>query len=46
MTIMNRIRTFLSGPRGRRTVAAGRRAAADPRNRQRARSLLARLRRR
>ena len=43
---MHRIRTFLSSPQGRRLTDQGRRMAADPRNRSRARGLLARLRRR
>jgi hypothetical protein len=45
MPILNRIRSFLAGPRGRRVTDTGRRMAADPRNRERARGLLARLRR-
>jgi hypothetical protein len=44
MPIMNRIRAFLSSPQGRRATDHGRRMAADPRNRERARSFLARLR--
>jgi hypothetical protein len=46
MPILNRIRAFLASPQGRRLTEQGRRAAADPRNRARARKLLARLRRR
>jgi hypothetical protein len=46
MPILNRIRDFLSSPQGRRLAETGRRAAADPRNRERARGMLARLRRR
>jgi hypothetical protein len=46
MPIMDRIRGFLSSPQGRRLTDAGRRAAADPRNRDRARGLFSRLRRR
>lgn len=46
MPIMNRIREFLASPQGRRTVEQGRRLASDPRNRQRARDLFARMRRR
>jgi hypothetical protein len=42
---MQRIRAFLSSPQGRRLTDQGRRMAADPRNRDRARGLLARLRR-
>ena len=41
---MQRIRAFLTSPQGRRLTDQGRRMAADPRNRQRARGLLARLR--
>ena len=43
---MDRIRGFLSSPQGRRVSEQGRRMAADPRNRDRARGMLARLRRR
>jgi hypothetical protein len=46
MPIIDRIRTFLASPQGRRLTEQGRRMAADPRNQQRARGLLARLRRR
>jgi hypothetical protein len=44
MVLLQRIRAFLAGPQGRRLTEQGRRMAADPRNRQRARGLLARLR--
>jgi hypothetical protein len=44
--LLARIRAFLASPQGRRFSDQGRRYAADPRNQQRARSLLARLRRR
>jgi hypothetical protein len=46
VALLDRIRTFMSGPQGRRLTEQGRRYASDPRNQQRARSLLARLRRR
>jgi len=46
MPLMDRIRGFLSSPQGRRVVDQGRRAAANPRNRERARGFLSRLRRR
>ncbi len=46
MPLLARIRAFLASPQGRRLSDQGRRYAADPRNQQRARSLLARLRRR
>jgi hypothetical protein len=46
MPIIDRIRTFLASPQGRRFTDQGRRMAADPRNQERARGLLARLRRR
>jgi hypothetical protein len=46
MPLLQRIRAFLASPQGRRLTDQGRRMAADPRNRVRARSLLARLRRR
>jgi hypothetical protein len=44
--IIDRIRNFLRSPQGQRIAERGRRMAADPRNRDRARGLLARLRRR
>jgi hypothetical protein len=43
MPLLQRIRTFLASPQGRRVTDQGRRMAADPRNRQRARGMLARL---
>jgi hypothetical protein len=46
MPLLDRIRAFLSGPQGRRLTEHGRRYASDPRNQDRARNLLARLRRR
>jgi hypothetical protein len=46
MPLLQRIRTFLASPQGRRMTDQGRRMAADPRNRERARGLFARLRRR
>jgi hypothetical protein len=46
MPLIHRIRAFLASPQGRRLTDQGRRMAADPRNRQRARSFLARLRKR
>ncbi len=46
MPLLARIRAFLASPQGRRLSEQGRRYASDPRNQQRARSLLARLRRR
>ena len=46
MPLLDRIRAFLSSPQGRRMTDQGRRYASDPRNQQRARGLLARLRRR
>jgi hypothetical protein len=44
MPLLQRIRAFLASPQGRRLTDQGRRMAADPRNRERARGLLARLR--
>jgi len=44
--ILDRIRTFLRSPQGQRLTERGRRMASDPRNRDRARGFLARLRRR
>lgn len=41
---MRRIRDFFSSPQGRRLTDQGRRMASDPRNQERARGLLARLR--
>ncbi|WP_198961417.1 hypothetical protein [Pseudonocardia sp. MH-G8] len=46
MPLLQRIRAFLASPQGRRMTDQGRRMAADPRNRERARGLFARLRRR
>jgi hypothetical protein len=46
VSIIDRVRNFLRSPQGRRLTEQGRRMAADPRNRDRARGLLARLRRR
>jgi hypothetical protein len=46
VSLLDRIRRFLSSPQGRRLTDQGRRYAADPRNQQRARGLLSRLRRR
>ena len=46
MPLLDRIRAFLTGPQGRRLTEQGRRYASDPRNQQRARDALARLRRR
>jgi hypothetical protein len=44
--LLDRIRAVLSGPQGRRLTERGRRYASDPRNQDRARNLLTRLRRR
>jgi hypothetical protein len=44
MALLNRIRAFLVSPQGRRLTDQGRRMAADPRNRERARGFLSRLR--
>jgi hypothetical protein len=46
MPLLQRLRAFLSSPQGRRLSDQGRRMAADPRNRERARGFLSRLRRR
>ena len=46
MPVMSRIRQFLASPQGRRMTEQGRRMASDPRNQQRARNFLSRLRRR
>ncbi|MEU6486598.1 hypothetical protein [Streptomyces sp. NPDC046887] len=44
--VINRIKQFARSPQGQRTIASARRAAADPRKRAQARTLLGRLRRR
>jgi len=43
--LLDRIRSFLTSPQGRRLTDQGRRYASDPRRRQQARDLLTRLRR-
>ncbi|GGP82007.1 hypothetical protein GCM10010140_08350 [Streptosporangium pseudovulgare] len=43
-TMIDRIRRYLAGPQGRRTVERVKVMARDPRNQQRARELMARLR--
>ncbi|SCK26438.1 MULTISPECIES: hypothetical protein [unclassified Streptomyces] len=42
--LLDRITRFTRSPQGRRTIDSARRAAADPRKRAQARSLLGRLR--
>jgi hypothetical protein len=44
--LIDRIRTFLASPQGRRLTDQGRRYASDPRRQRQARDLLARFRRR
>jgi hypothetical protein len=44
--LLNKIKNFLRSPQGQRLTERGKRMAADPRNRERARGMLARLRRR
>ncbi len=44
MPIMARIKNFLSSPKGRKLTDQGRRMASDPRRRQQAKGLLAKLR--
>lgn len=44
MPLISRIKNFLASPQGRRLTDQGRRTASDPRNRDRARGLLARFR--
>ena len=46
MPLFDRIRAFLASPQGRRVTDRGGRYASDPRNQQRARTLIGRLRRR
>jgi hypothetical protein len=43
--LIDRIRSFLASPQGRRLTDQGRRYASDPRRQQQARGLLARFRR-
>jgi len=44
--LLDRIRSFLTSPQGRRLTDQGRRYASDPRRRQQARDLLTRFRHR
>jgi hypothetical protein len=44
--LLDRIRTFLASPQGRRLTDQGRRYASDPRRQQQVRGLLDRFRRR
>jgi hypothetical protein len=44
MPLLSRLRAFFMSPQGRRLTDQGRRMASDPRNRQRARGFLTRLR--
>ena len=44
--LLDRIRSFLATPQGRRLTDQGRRYASDPRRQRQARDLLARFRRR
>ncbi len=44
MPIMARIKNFLSSPQGRRLTEQGKRMASDPRRREQAKGLLAKLR--
>lgn len=46
MPILQRVKSFLQSPQGRRLTDQGRRVASDPRNRERAKGFLSRLRRR
>ncbi len=46
MPLLARIKDFLASPQGKRLTEQGKRQMSDPRNRERARSLFARLRRR
>ena len=45
MPLLDKIRTFLASPQGRRLTDQGRRYASDPRRQQQVRGLLARFRR-
>ncbi|EWC62510.1 hypothetical protein UO65_2197 [Actinokineospora spheciospongiae] len=42
--LLNRIKAFLSGPKGRAMMDKARQAAQDPRNQQRAKAAVAKLR--
>ncbi|GGS70315.1 hypothetical protein GCM10010156_31450 [Planobispora rosea] len=42
-SLISRVRAYLSTPQGRRNLEKAKTMARDPRNQQRARSLLARL---
>ncbi|MFJ2739100.1 hypothetical protein ACIO3O_05485 [Streptomyces sp. NPDC087440] len=42
--IISKLKSYARSPQGRRTIARGRREAANPRRRAQARSLLGRLR--
>jgi hypothetical protein len=42
--IISKLKSYARSPQGRRTIARGRREAADPRRRSQARQLLGRLR--
>ena len=46
MPLLDKIRTFLASPQGRRLTDQGGRYASDPRRQQQVRGLLARFRRR
>ncbi|MFB4270854.1 hypothetical protein [Nonomuraea sp. GTA35] len=43
-TLMDRVRAYLRSPKGRQTIEKAKRAARDPRNQQKARRFLDRLR--
>ena len=45
MPLIDRIRSFMASPQGRRLTDQGKRYASDPRRQQQARGLLARFRR-
>ena len=45
MPLLDRIRSFLATPQGRRLTDQGRRYASNPRRQQQVRDLMARLRR-
>jgi hypothetical protein len=44
MPLMDRLKRFLASPQGKRVADQARRAASDPKNQQKARDLLTRLR--
>ena len=46
MPLLDSIRKFISSPQGKKLTDQGKRMASDPRNQERAKGMLAKLRRR